>query len=305
MGVGSRRKHRGMAYLYRVGISTRWTKAQHPLHSVAKTGMWECPTPIFSRAVDSEIGLDTSHTEGNIKHVLKVSLDLTRYEYYTVGTYLRDKDRHSLIQVRIGGSLWGWANESDTPKEDVQKGWAGIRSGKQLVQWPIEELETLRGHKAELSNKHSADVEVIFTIPSLDKAEAFDLNWVGMDAQQLCGLKGSTVQGGVGPFGLLTLASEHLEEYTPVFFRIFKAEEKHVVLMCSDASSSSLKQNYKPSFAGFVDVDLTDKKLSLRSLWWKALERGGKRALPLGFIRRWQWENARLYTFNNGTEAIT
>ncbi|XAR64711.1 Beta-fructofuranosidase [Bertholletia excelsa] len=357
--VGSRRKHRGMAYLYRSRDFTRWTKAQHPLHSVAKTGMWECPD-FFPVAVDSEIGLDTSHTEGNIKHVLKVSLDLTRYEYYTVGTYLRDKDRYIPDNTSDDGwaglrfdygnfyasktffdpsknrrILWGWANESDTPKEDVQKGWAGIqtiprrlwldRSGKQLVQWPIEELETLRGHKAELSNKQlslgkvveikgvtaaQADVEVIFTIPSLDKAEAFDLNWVGMDAQQLCGLKGSTVQGGVGPFGLLTLASEHLEEYTPVFFRIFKAEEKHVVLMCSDASSSSLKQNYKPSFAGFVDVDLTDKKLSLRSLIdhsvVESFGAGGKtcitsRVYPTLAVGK----NARLYTFNNGTEAIT
>lgn len=30
---------------------------------------------------------------------------------------------------------------------------------------------------------------------------------------------------------------------------------------------SSLAENlYKPSFAGYVDVDLTDKKISLRSL---------------------------------------
>lgn len=78
-----------------------------------------------------------------------------------------------------------------------------------------------------------ADVEVTFSLPSLDKAEEFDPSWV--NAQDLCGMKGSTVQGGVGPFGLLTLASEHLEEYTPVFFRIFKAKGKHVVLMCSDA----------------------------------------------------------------------
>ena len=79
-----------------------------------------------------------------------------------------------------------------------------------------------------------ADVEVIFSFSSLDKAEAFDPSWV--DAQAVCSQLGSTAQGGVGPFGLLTLASENLEEFTPVFFRIFKAEtNKHVVLMCSDA----------------------------------------------------------------------
>ncbi|KAG5063855.1 hypothetical protein JHK85_005038 [Glycine max] len=52
------------------------------------------------------------------------------------------------------------------------------------------------------------------------------------------------------------------------FFRIFKAPNKHVVLMCSNArSSSSKRESYKPSFAGFVDVDLANnKKLSLQSL---------------------------------------
>ena len=73
-----------------------------------------------------------------------------------------------------------------------------------------------------------------FSFTKLDKAEKFDPSWV--NAQDLCSKKGSKVQGGVGPFGLLTLASENLEEFTPVFFRIFKAKDKHVVLFCSDAT---------------------------------------------------------------------
>lgn len=73
-----------------------------------------------------------------------------------------------------------------------------------------------------------------FSFSSLDKAEPFDPSWV--DAQALCGKLGSKAQGGVGPFGLLTLASENLEEFTPVFFRIFKAHHNHVVLLCSDAT---------------------------------------------------------------------
>lgn len=75
-----------------------------------------------------------------------------------------------------------------------------------------------------------------FAFQSLDKAEKFDPSWEDMDAQQICSHKGSTVEGGVGPFGLLTLASKHLEEYTPVFFRVFKRQDKHVVLLCSDAT---------------------------------------------------------------------
>lgn len=136
-----------------------------------------------------------------------------------------------------------------------------------------------------------------FTFDSLDKAEPFDPRWDRYDAQKVCGQRGSTIQGGLGPFGILALASNNLKEYTAVFFRVFKATDKHLVLMCSDASRlvelkidklnmlflswgvinmhlfyifhrSSLNQThtYRPSFAGFVNVDLTRKKLSLRSL---------------------------------------
>ncbi|KAF7148372.1 hypothetical protein RHSIM_Rhsim03G0073700 [Rhododendron simsii] len=360
MVVGSRRRQRGLVYLYRSRDFMKWTKAQHPLHSSASSGMWECPD-FYPVSLDCETGLDTSVIEGNIKHVFKVSLDLTRYDYYTIGTYFREKDRYVPDNTSVDSwaglrydygnfyasktfydagkkrrILWGWANESDTTQEDVQKGWAGVQtiprkvwldpSGKQLLQWPIEELETLRGRKVHLNNQQlnlgdrfeikgitaaQADVEVTFTFPSLDKAEKFDPSWAAMDAQELCSRKGSTKKGGVGPFGLLTLASEDLSEYTPVFFRVFRGKDKHVVLMCSDATSSSLNEKpYKPSFAGFVDVDLTDKKLSLRTLIDHSIVEsfgpGGKtcitsRVYPTVAVSK----DARLFAFNNGTEKIT
>lgn len=187
MLVGSRRKHRGIAYLYRSKDFMKWTKAKHPLHSKSNTGMWECPD-FFPVSLKGLQGLDTSMMGTNIKHVLKVSLDVTRYEYYTVGTYDAAKDRYIPDNTSVDGwaglrydygnfyasktffdpaknrrILWGWANESDTADQDVKKGWAGIQiipravwldpSGKQLIQWPIEELETLRGTKVQLGNK--------------------------------------------------------------------------------------------------------------------------------------------------------
>ncbi|KAI6696455.1 hypothetical protein NL676_016574 [Syzygium grande] len=357
--VGSRRKHRGMAYLYRSKDFVHWIKAKHPLHSAPKTGMWECPD-FFPVSKNSANGLDTSVLGQGVKHVLKVSLDLTRYEYYTVGTYHPSEDRYVPDNTSADGwsglrydygnlyasktffdpvknrrLMWGWANESDAVQSDVQKGWAGIQviprkiwldsNGKQLLQWPIEELETLRGQNVHMSGvklnsgEHveikgitaaQADVDVVFSFSSLDGAEQFDSSWV--NAQDLCGLKGSGVVGSVGPFGLLTLASEHLEEFTPVSFRIFKANDqnKHKVLMCSDARSSSLKSDiYKPSFAGFVDVDLSDGKISLRSLIdhsvVESFGAGGKtcitsRVYPTLALS----DNARLFAFNNGTQTI-
>ncbi|KAL0374852.1 UNVERIFIED_CONTAM: Beta-fructofuranosidase, insoluble isoenzyme 1 [Sesamum radiatum] len=178
-----------------------------------------------------------------------------------------------------------------------------------------------KGQKIEITGitAAQADVHVIFTFDSLDKAEPFDPSWDRHDAQKICSQKGSTVEGGLGPFGLVTLASENLEEFTPVFFRVFKAQDKHLVLMCSDASRSTLKNGetsmkdgkdaYRPSFGGFVDIDLKDMKLSLRTLIdhsvVESFGEGGKtcitsRVYPTLAIN----DKAHLYTFNNGTEPI-
>lgn len=369
IAIGSRRKNRGISYLYRSRDFLKWVKARHPLHSVAGTGNWECPDffPVSTRTTAN--GLDTSAAGADVKHVLKVSLDVTRFEYYTIGTYNTKKDKYIPDPGFIDGwnglrfdygnfyasksffdpkknrrILWGWANESDTTDNDILKGWAGIQliprtltldpSGKQLLQWPVEELEILRGDKVELGphklssgekieikgiTAAQADVEVHFSVDSLDKAEPFDPSWDRHDAQKICGLKGSNVPGGLGPFGILTLASRNLEEYTPVFFRIFKDGDKHLVLMCSDASMSTLMQGktsiidgkdaYRPSFGGFVNVDLTYRKLYLRSLIDHSVVESfadkGKtvitsRVYPTLAIN----EKAHLFAFNNGSAAV-
>nr|KAJ0190071.1 hypothetical protein LSAT_V11C800420000 [Lactuca sativa] len=364
MIVGSKHKHRGIAYLYRSRDFVKWTKAKHTLHDKPGTGMWECPD-FFPVSAYGQSGLDTSVLKGGVKHVFKVSLDMTRFEYYTIGTYDTIKDKYYPDNTSVDGwaglrydygnfyasktffdpvqnrrILWGWANESSTSYEDVAKGWAGIQliprmvwldpSGKQLLQWPIHELETLRGDNVHLSdvklNKGDvvevkgitpaqADVEVMFSFSSLDEAENFDPEWSKLPSENLaleiCGITG-TKQGGLGPFGLLTLASNKLEEYTPVFFRVFKTLDKtYKVLMCSDAKPSTLNKNeYKPSFAGFVDVDLSAKTLSLRSLIdhsvVESFGEGGKtvitsRVYPTIAVA----EDAHLFLFNNGTETVT
>ncbi|KAH8485342.1 hypothetical protein H0E87_026951, partial [Populus deltoides] len=68
--IGSRRNHVGVAYLYRSRDLKKWAKTQYPLHSV--------------------------------------SLDLTRYEYYTLGTYDNKKEKYF-------------------PDEGLVDGWAGLR----------------------------------------------------------------------------------------------------------------------------------------------------------------------------------
>ncbi|TYG54165.1 hypothetical protein ES288_D09G167300v1 [Gossypium darwinii] len=138
--VGSRKGSTGVAYLFKSKDKKTWTKTARPLHEVPNTGMWECPD-FFPVSTSHEKGLDFSELGKDGKHVLKVSLDVTRFE-------------------RV---VWGWANESGSKEEDVKKGWAGIMpiprtlrldpSGKQLLVWPIDEFETLKGNKVQMSNQ--------------------------------------------------------------------------------------------------------------------------------------------------------
>lgn len=357
--VGSKWDLKGQAILYRSKDFKHWVKARHTLHATRGTGMWECPD-FFPVSTKGFLGLDTSVNGMGIKHVLKVSLDLDRYEYYTIGTYDRKTDRYTPDENMIDNKrglrydygnfyasktfydpvkkrriLWGWANESDTVAEDNKKGWAGVQlipralwldpSGKQLLQWPVEELYSLRGSHISVQDvvikpgdhqmlsgiqTAQADAEILFDVPSLDKAEPFDPKYM-YDAQALCKIKGAAVKGGVGPFGLYVLATNDLAERTAVFFRVFKHENKHMVLMCNDPTQSTLAPNeYKPTFAGYVDVDLTKSSLiSLRVLLDRSvIESFGANGKTVISSRVYptiaQGIHAHTYLFNNGDVDI-
>ncbi|MQM17265.1 hypothetical protein Taro_050234 [Colocasia esculenta] len=354
--VGSKIDRTGMAILYRSKDFVHWAKAARPLHSREGTGMWECPD-FFPVALSGRKGLDTSAgSVKKVKHVLKVSLDETRYEYYTVGSYVDEAvdayvpdgtspDDRTGLRLDYGNFyasktfydpagkrriLWGWSNESDSVADDVAKGWAGIQAiprvlwldttGRQLVQWPIKEIESLRREEfhvrdvklktGKLHELKGADVQVEFDLPSLKKAEPFDPTWLA-DPQKLCNQRNASFPGGVGPFGLYVLASANLEEYTALFFRVYKAPNKYMVLMCSDQSRSSLRPEvYKPAFGGFVDVDISKrKKLSLRALIDHSVVEsfggGGRvcitaRVYPTLLVA----QKAHLYAFNKGLATV-
>jgi len=151
--VGSLRKHRAVAILYRSKDFVHWTRAKHPLHSVKKSAMWECPD-FYPVAMKGKLGVDTSARGQGLKYVLKVSLDKIYFEYYTIGYYIYDTDRYipdctfadnstglrydygnfyasktffdSATKRRI---LMAWSNESDSKNDDASKGWAGIQVG--------------------------------------------------------------------------------------------------------------------------------------------------------------------------------
>ena len=78
-----------------------------------------------------------------------------------------------------------------------------------------------------------ADVEIDFELTSIDRAGPFDPSWL-LDIEKDCREAGASVHGNVGPFGLVVLASDNMEEHTSVYFRVYKSQEKYMILMCSD-----------------------------------------------------------------------
>ncbi|XP_061370308.1 beta-fructofuranosidase, cell wall isozyme-like isoform X2 [Gastrolobium bilobum] len=354
--VGSKINTLGMAILFKSKDFVNWARAKHPLHSAQGTGMWECPDffPVLDK---SPLGLDTSVNGDDVRHVLKVSLDDKKHDYYLVGTYVAAKDifipdkgfeeTEFVLRYDYGkfyasktffdkGNdrriLLGWVNESSSVADDMKKGWSGIqaipraiwlhKSGKQLVQWPVVEIEKLRANPVKWPTKvlkggdllqingvtaAQADVEIAFEVNKIEKADVLDY-WT--DPQILCSRKGSAVKSGLGPFGLLVFASKGLQEYTSVFFRILRYQHKNLVLLCSDQSRSSLnKDNDMTTYGTFVDVDPLHEKLSLRTLIDHSVVEsfGGEgkacitaRVYPTLAIN----DKARVYVFNNGTADV-
>ncbi|XP_020581380.1 beta-fructofuranosidase, insoluble isoenzyme 3-like [Phalaenopsis equestris] len=352
--------HDRTGVLYRSRDFIKWVPAKQPLHSVKDAGMWECPD-FFPVLMKPLVGLDNSANDNGLKHVFKVSLDANRYDYYTLGIYdfIHDKyvpdgsspDNNTGLRFDYGNFyasktffdegkgrriLWGWSNESDSIEDDWGKGWAGIQTipraiwldgnGRQVVQWPIEEVNKLRGKRVGIYNRSvesggvieikgiesvQADVVVKFDVSSgLDKAEKFDVAW--RDPQKLCFEKGADAKGGIGAFGLYVLATDDREERTSVFFRIFQLGQKHVILMCHDPTKSSKSSDlYKPTYGSFVDYDLrrSGGKLSLRTLIDHSVVESfgayGRTCITSRIYPDYAvGSNARLFAFNNGAEDV-
>ena len=148
--IGSKIDTQGIAILYKSKDLVNWVQAKQPLHSAMGTGMWECPD-FFPVPTKNTLGLDTSVNGPDVRHVLKVSLDDKKHDYYLIGTYdtakdnfIPDKgfeDNESMFRYDYGKYyasktffddgknrriLLGWVNESSSVADDIKKGWSGI-----------------------------------------------------------------------------------------------------------------------------------------------------------------------------------
>ncbi|RLM66465.1 hypothetical protein C2845_PM16G23130 [Panicum miliaceum] len=356
----------GTTLVYRSADFLRWERNAAPLHASRDAVMAEFPD-LFPVAARGAEGLDTSARGAGVKRVLKVSMPDTLQDYYTVGRYDDEADTFTPDEDARGGDddyrswrrmdhghlyasktffdarknrrvLWAWVNESDSEADDVARGWSGLQSfpralwldpaGRQLVQWSVEEIETLRRGRAAMLGAEvesgglreiggiassQADVDVVFEIPSLERAEGLDANRL-LYADAVFEEMGASVQGGVGPFGLLVMASgDDLREHTAVFFRVFRLlRGEYTVLMFTDLTRSSTKTGvYRPTHGGFVDMDIEkDKSISLRTLIdHSIIESFGGGGLTCMTARVYPEHVARgssshLYAFNSGSDAV-
>ncbi|MCO5604635.1 hypothetical protein L7F22_058805 [Adiantum nelumboides] len=359
MLVGAKRKNRGLALLYKSSDFVHWEQAKHPLHSVPQTGMWECPDfyPILAA---SKNGLEISSNGPGVMHVLKVSLDDTKRDYYAVGTYVADTDSflpaNNALDAGIGLQydygkyyasktfydggkgrriLIGWVNESSSSENDIAKGWSSLQgfprqvwldgdTRSSLLQWPIEEIDTLHRKSASLRNvllktgslvkvqgvkgAQQLDIEVEFELPKLNLAEALDVD--ASNVQVTCSNLGASHHGALGPFGLLVLASDDHLEQTAVFFYVVSSEHGWKAMVCSDQSRSSLARNVdKTGYGSYVSISQNERSLRLRILVDHSIvetfAEGGKvcitsRVYPTKAVNN----ETHLFLFNNGTASV-
>ncbi|KAL3743225.1 hypothetical protein ACJRO7_018518 [Eucalyptus globulus] len=350
--VGAKINKTGVSFVYETEDFKSYKLLPGLLHAVPGTGMWEC-VDFFPVSDD---GLDTSVNGPGVKHVMKVSLDDDRHDYYAIGTYNEEANTwvpdSPEIDVGIGirydygifyasktfydqnksrRILWGWITESDSEYADVQKGWASLqalprtivldtKTGSNLLQWPVEEVDSLR-----LSSKEFDSVEVeagtvvpldVGTATQVDIVAEFELDKQALeaapeaDADYVCSASGGASQrGALGPFGLLVLADDDLSEQTPVYFYVVKGPNGTLkTSICTDQSRSSVATDvHKQVYGSFVPV-LEGEKLSLRILVDHSIvetfAQGGRscitaRVYPTKAI----YGAARVFLFNNATEA--
>nr|CAB3486070.1 unnamed protein product [Digitaria exilis] len=358
----------GATLVYRSADFLRWERNAAPLHASMDAVMAECPDlfPVVAAARGGAPGGGVRHVfkVSMPAPTLEDYYAVGRYDEETDtfvpddgdarggGDYRRWRriDHGHLYASktffdarRSRRVLWAWVNESDNDADAVARGWSGLQSfpravwldlaaaggGRhQLVQWPVEEIDTLRrrcadplGGAAEVEaggmrevvgiESSQADVEVVFEIPGLERAEGLDPDRM-LDADALCKAKGASVRGGVGPFGLLVMASgDDLREHTAVFFRVFRLLHEYTVLMCTDLSRSSTKAGvYKPTHGGFVNVDIgKHKSISLRTLIDHSIIEsfgGGGRTCMTARVypEHVATGSSHLYLFNNGSDAV-
>ncbi|KAG2379938.1 Beta-fructofuranosidase protein [Vigna angularis] len=208
--VGSRRRTRGMALLYRSKDFVNWVQAKHPFYSTKDSGMWECPD-FFPVLKNGQLGVETSVNGDDVRHVLKASLK--GHDDYIIGNYNTSKDvfvpdkgfdefvlRFDYGKYYASKSffddgkkrrvLLGWVDESSSEADDIKKGWSSLNKDNDLTTYgafvdvePLHEqlsLRTLTDHSVVESfggeGRACITARVYPTLAINDKAQLYAFN---------------------------------------------------------------------------------------------------------------------------------
>nr|APM87558.1 1-FFT [Taraxacum brevicorniculatum] len=355
MIMGTKQNGTGMVHVYHTTDFINYVLLDEPLHSVPNTDMWEC-VDFYPVSTINDSALDIAAYGSDIKHVIKESWEGHGMDLYSIGTYDAYKDKwtpdNPELDVGIGlrvdyGRLfaskslydplkkrrvtWGYVGESDSPDQDINRGWATIynvgrtvvldrKTGTHLLHWPVEEIESLRSNVREFN-----EIELVpGSIIPLDIGMATQLDIVAtfkVDPEALMAKSdinseygcttssGATQRGSLGPFGIVVLADLALSELTPLYFYIAKNTDGGLVThFCTDKLRSSLDYDgERVVYGGTVPV-LDGEELTMRLLVdhsvVEGFAQGGRtvitsRVYPTNAI----YEEAKIFLFNNATGA--
>ncbi|TVU01205.1 hypothetical protein EJB05_53332, partial [Eragrostis curvula] len=286
--------HAGIAIMYKTKDFVNYELMPGVLHRVPGTGMWECIDfyPI------------NNGDDAAMMHVMKASMDDDRHDYYALGRYDAaantwtpvdpDNDLGTIGGLRYDWGkfyasktfydpakrrrvLWGWVGETDSERADVAKGWASLQSiprtvlldtatgsKQQLIQWPVEEVETLRTNATDLSgvtiqpgsvvplNLHGAtQLDIIAEFEIIDRHAVAAIEEDDYNCSTSGGAAG---RGALGPFGLLVLADRHRHEQTAVYFYVSARDRDQQIRVhfCHDESRSSRANDIVKRVVGSV-----------------------------------------------------
>jgi len=315
-----------------------------------------------TRGIDmtEAVAVASNDRGGELLHVMKESSDDDRHDYYALGRYDSATNKWTPLDaeadVGIGlrydwgkfyasktfydpakkrRVLWGWVGETDSEHADIAKGWASLQSiprtvvldtktGSNLIQWPVVEVETLRTNSTNLGSVtidhdsifplrlHCAtqlDIEASFRLDPLDVAASKEAD-VGYNCSTSGGAAG---RGALGPFGLLVLADTRRHggdnEKTAIYFYVARGLDGVLrTHFCHDESRSSRANDIVKRVVGNVVPVLDGEALSVRVLVdhsiVESFAQGGRstvtsRVYPTEAI----YANAGVYLFNNATGA--
>nr|CAD1844451.1 unnamed protein product [Ananas comosus var. bracteatus] len=327
--IGSKnREHDGFAMVYKTRDFVNYELSPRPLHVVNRTGMWEC-VDFYPVSTGSGEGLDTSTEPGDTWTPDDEGSDVgigLRYDY---GKYYASKTFYDPVKKRR--VLWGWSGETDSEETDLLKGWASVqtiprtvlydaKTGMNLLQWPVDEVNSLRCGSTNFS---SISISPGSVIPlHVNKASQLDIlvefeidpsaltSTVEADVEYNCSTSGGAAgQGALGPFGLLVLADKNLTEQTAVYFYVARKVDGGLrTFFCQDELRSSLANDIVKRVYGSSVPMLDGESLSVRILVDHSIvesfaQEGRTCITSRLYPTKAIWDAVKVFLFNNATNA--